>query len=89
MDVVGYLNHADFLLEDEQGVAVIGGSHYILSLGDKVYIQNIVNQEKNLYRVHISFASAEHAALYEDEIQFKFEGCRASFQHYLETTTVH
>ena len=33
MDVVGYLNHADLLLEDEQGVAIISGSHYVLSLG--------------------------------------------------------
>ena len=32
MEVVGYLNHADLLLEDENGVAVIGGGHYVLSL---------------------------------------------------------
>ena len=37
MEVVGYLNHADLLLEDENGVAVIGGGHYVLSLGDHVY----------------------------------------------------
>ncbi len=38
MEVVAYLHIADLLLEDELGVAVIGGSHYVLSLGDPVYL---------------------------------------------------
>ena len=37
MEVVAYLHNADLLLEDEQGVAVIGGSYYVLSLGDRVF----------------------------------------------------
>ena len=36
MNVVGYLHHADLLLEDEQGMAIIGGGNYVLSVGDKV-----------------------------------------------------
>ena len=43
MDVVGYLHNADLLLEDEQGVVVMGGSHYVLSLGDKVYLQHMID----------------------------------------------
>ncbi|OTG67844.1 hypothetical protein B9T25_07635 [Acinetobacter sp. ANC 4470] len=89
MDVVGYLHHADLLLEDEQGVAIISGNHYVLSLGDKVYIQHIIDQEAKLYQVHISFASAEHAMLHEDKIQIKFEGCRESLREYIHATTVH
>jgi len=89
MDVVGYLHNADLLLEDEQGVVVIGGSRYVLSLGDKVYLQNVIDQESKLYQVHISFASAEHAMLHEDEIQVKFEGCRDDLREYMNATTVH
>jgi len=89
MDVVGYLHNADLLLEDEQGVVVIGGSRYVLSLGDKVYLQNVIDQESKLYQVHISFASAEHAMLHEDEIQVKFEGCRDDLREYMNATIVH
>ena len=45
MEVVGYLNHADLLLEDENGVAVIGGGHYVLSLGDHVYFKHALDHE--------------------------------------------
>ena len=89
MDVVGYLHNADLLLEDEQGVVVMGGSHYVLSLGDKVYLQHMIDQETKLYQVHISFASAEHAMLHEDKIQVKFEGCRDDLREYINATTVH
>ncbi|WP_313034320.1 hypothetical protein [Acinetobacter sp.] len=89
MDVVGYLHNADLLLEDKQGVVGIGGSRYVLSLGDKVYLQNVIDQESKLYQVHISFASAEHAMLHEDEIQVKFEGCRDDLREYMNATTVH
>ena len=39
MEVVAYMNNADLLLEDERGIAVINGSHYVLSLGDRVMIK--------------------------------------------------
>ena len=60
-------------MENEQGVVVMGGSHYVLSLGDKVYLQHMIDQETKLYQVHISFASAEHAMLHEDGIQVKLK----------------
>ena len=38
MEVVGYLDQADLLLQDKTNCMIISGSHYVLSLGDKVYI---------------------------------------------------
>ncbi|MBJ9953757.1 MULTISPECIES: hypothetical protein [unclassified Acinetobacter] len=89
MEVVAYLHNADLLLEDEQGVAVISGSHYVLSLGDQVFFQDLIDEQAKLYQVKISFACAEHAMLHEDEVQMKFEGCRTEFQKYVDSTTVH
>ena len=88
MEVVAYLQHSDFLLEDEQGVAVIGGSHYVLSVGDQVVIKQKM-QDENVYKVHIRFAYTRHQGLYEDEIELKFEGCRQDLIHYLQHKTVH
>lgn len=89
MNVVGYLHHSDLLLEDENGVVIIGGGHYVLSLGDKVYLKNKIDPEKSLYSVDISFASNNHSNTCEDQWLVKFEGCRASLTQYLSTTTVH
>ena len=89
MEVVAYLHNADLLIEDEQGVAVISGSHYVLSLGDQVFIHEIIDEQAKLYQVKISFASVDHVMLHEDEVQMKFEGCRTQYQTYLNTTTVH
>ena len=55
MEVVGYLNHADLLLEDENGVAVIGGGHYVLSLGDHVYFKHALDHEPTRILVQISY----------------------------------
>ncbi|QXR09004.1 hypothetical protein EVX74_007085 [Acinetobacter lwoffii] len=41
MEVVRYLHHSDLLLEDEEGVVIIGGSRYVLSVGDKVVLKKI------------------------------------------------
>ncbi|MEG6546963.1 hypothetical protein V6C59_13885 [Acinetobacter bereziniae] len=89
MEVVAYLHNADLLLEDEQGVAVISGSHYVLSLGDQVFFQDLIDEQAKLYQVKISFACADHVMLHEDEVQMKFEGCRTEFQKYTNCTTVH
>ena len=89
MEVVAYLHSADLLLEDELGVAVIGGSHYVLSLGDRVYLLQQIDTPTKIYQVQISLTSAEHCILHEDEIQLKFEGSREQLQHYLQATTVH
>ncbi|ATZ63509.1 MULTISPECIES: hypothetical protein [Acinetobacter] len=89
MEVVAYLHNADLLLEDEQGVAVISGSHYVLSLGDQVFFQDLIDEQAKLYQVKISFACADHVMLHEDEVQMKFEGCRTEFQKYTNSTTVH
>jgi hypothetical protein len=88
MDVVGYLNHADLLLENEQGVAIVGTGHYVLSLGDKVELKGM-NPATQLQRVEISFASAAHQNLHEDELCLKFEGSREKLKEYLHQTTVH
>ncbi|WP_111861001.1 hypothetical protein [Acinetobacter sp. CFCC 10889] len=89
MEVVAYLHNADLLVEDDQGVAVISGSHYVLSLGDHVHIRQAIDERAKIYQVHISFASSAHTMLYDDEIFIKFEGCKDSFQDYLRSTTVH
>ena len=89
MEVVAYLHNADLLLEDEQGVVVICGSHYVLSIGDQVFFQHVIDEQAKLYQVQISFACAEHAMMHDDEVQMKFEGCREDFQNYINTTTVH
>ncbi len=47
MEVVAYLHNADLLLEDEQGVAVISGSHYVLSLGDQVFSKTLSMNKQN------------------------------------------
>lgn len=89
MDVVAYLHNADLLLEDTHGVAIIGGSRYVLNVGDKVHIKDVIDEKARLYGVTISFASADHAMLHEDEVQIKFEGNREALNQYLQTATVH
>lgn len=89
MNVVGYLYHSDLLLEGEDSMVIIGGSHYVLSLGDKVYLKHAIDQEKLLYCIEISFASHNHSSLFEDQCLVKFEGCRDALSQHLSTTTVH
>lgn len=89
MEVVAYMNNADLLIEDEKGIAVINGSHYVLSLGDRVFIHEMVNSHAKIYQVKISFACADHSMLHEDEILIRFEGTRETLKQYLEKTTVH
>lgn len=88
MEVVAYLSNQDLLLEDSNGVKVIGGSHYVLSLGDQVYLQDIIDAQANIYQVEISFEGTEHAR-HVDQVQLKFEGCRDKLKQYLQVTTVH
>ncbi|TCB34905.1 hypothetical protein E0H82_09540 [Acinetobacter sp. ANC 4910] len=89
MEVVGYLNHADLLLQDETHCMIIEGSHYVLSLGDRVYIQHLIDTDLKLYAVKISFIGAQHLMLHEDEVQVKFEGDKSALAEYLRETTVH
>ncbi|MDM1247983.1 MULTISPECIES: hypothetical protein [Acinetobacter] len=89
MEVIAYLHNADLLLEDAQGVAVIGGSHYVLSLGDQVFFHEMIDEQAKIYQVKISFACAEHVMLHEDEVQIKFEGGHDAYQQYIKRTTVH
>ncbi|AXY56441.1 hypothetical protein CDG60_07565 [Acinetobacter chinensis] len=89
MEVIGYLHNADLILEGEQGMAIIGGSSYVLSLGDKVMIRQCIDQDAHIYQVQISFAGAEHSMLHDDEILIKFEGCKDKLQQYIQASTVH
>lgn len=89
MDVVGYMNHADLLLEDEQGVVIIGRLNYVLSIGDKVYFKSNVKQGIQRCEVDISFASNQHCGLFEDQCQIKFSGNRTELNQYISLTTVH
>lgn len=89
MDVVGYMHHADLLLEDERGLAIIGGGNYVLSIGDKVYLKRQMDGHQLRYVVEISFASNGHQGLFEDQCQMKFSGNRAELNQYLHATTVH
>ena len=89
MEVVAYLHHKDLLLEDEQGIAVIHGNHYVLSLGDRVFIQQLIDPNTQLYQVQISFACSAHATLHDDELTLRFEGSKAHLQDYLNKTSVH
>lgn len=89
MDVIGYMHHADLLLEDEQGVAIIGGGNYVLSIGDKVYLKRQMDGAPARYVIEVSFASNQHQGLFEDQCQMKFSGNRAELNQYLSATTVH
>ncbi|MBP6113140.1 MAG: hypothetical protein KA474_00155 [Acinetobacter sp.] len=89
MEVVAYMNNADLLLEDERGIAVINGSHYVLSLGDRVIIKEVINEQAKIYQVQISFACAEHSMMHDDEILIRFEGTHETLKEYLNKTTVH
>ena len=89
MNVVAYLHNADLIIEDEQGAAIIGGSHYVLSLGDRVFIEQGIDEQAKIYQVQISFGSAEHLSLHQDQIQLKFQGCHESLKQYLHNKTVH
>jgi len=90
MDVIGYLHHEDLLLEDEHGVAIIGGANYVLSVGDKVFLRKkLADQHYPRYLVDISFASNQYQGLFEDECAVKFTGNRAELAQYLTATTVH
>ncbi len=78
------------LLEDEQGVAVIGGSYYVFNLGDRVYLREQIDvPAKSIIKFKFHLPVREHCMLHEDEIQVKFEGSREQLQHYLQATTVH
>lgn len=89
MNVIAYLDHADLIIEDEQGVAIIGGSHYVLSLGDRVFIQQVIDEQAKIYQVQISFHNAAHQMMHQDELQLKFTGCHAGLKQYLHNHTVH
>ena len=88
MHVVGYLNHADLLLEDESLVAVVDSGHYVLSLGDRVMLK-LIDAEKKRCRAEISFASAGFSSVHEDELCIRFIGNRENLANYLRQTTVH
>lgn len=89
MEVIGYMHNADLLLEDEQGVAIIGGGNYVLSIGDKVILRQKLESESQRYLVDISFASNQHQSICQDEWYVKFTGDRAELQQYLTLNTVH
>lgn len=90
MDVVGYMNHADLLLEDEQGLVIIGSVNYVLSIGDKVYFKRNVDQGlQQRCAINISFASNQHCGLFEDQCQVKFSGNRTELNQHISATTVH
>ena len=89
MEVVAYMNNADLLLEDEKGVAVVNGCHYVLSLGDRVFIQEMVNEHAKTHAVKISFECSNHSMLHDDEILIRYEGTKESLKDYLNKTTVH
>lgn len=89
MDVVGYLHHADLLLEDAQGVVIIGGGNYVLSIGDRVFLKHQVEGNPQCFKVEISFASNQYQGLYEDQCPLRFSGDRTELTQYLSATTVH
>lgn len=89
MEVVAYMHNSDLLLQDEQGVAVVNGSHYVLSLGDRVFIKQAIDEQAKIYHVQISFAGAEHQMMHDDEVQIRFQGNQDSLKQYLSKTTVH
>ena len=88
MEVVGYLNHADLLLEDENGVAVVTAGHYVLSLGDRVVFKQL-DQHQQHCQAEILFASAGFSSIHKDEFLIRFAGSRENLNNYLQQTTVH
>ena len=87
MEVVGYLNHADFLLKDADRMVVVGGGHYVLSLGDRVYFKQSISS--GICDVELSFVSQSHIQRCIDQMQIKFQGNEQDLKRYLNTTTVH
>lgn len=87
MEVVGYLNHADLLLKDAEHVAVIGGGHYVLSLGDRVYLKHGAHCGE--CEVELSFLSQTDDQRCIDQMTLKFKGNEQDLKRYLNTTTVH
>lgn len=87
MEVIGYLNHADLLLKEADHVAVIGGGHYVLSLGDHVYLTHEIDIGE--CEVELSFMHQAHGQRCIDQMTLKFKGNEQDLKRYLNTTTVH
>ncbi|WP_298145594.1 hypothetical protein [uncultured Acinetobacter sp.] len=89
MEVVGYLNHEDFLLEDGRGMMVLGKGGYVLHCGDQVILRDCIDEQAQRYLVTIRFADCLVDLLHEDQMILKFIGDRANFQQYIKSSTVH
>lgn len=89
MEVVAYMHNADLLLEDENGIAIIHGSHYVLSIGDQVFIKEVVDEQAKIYQVHIRFACSKHSMLHDDQVLLRFEGNHEHLNQYMKHHTVH
>jgi hypothetical protein len=87
MEVIGFLNQADFLVKDHDVIAVIGGGHYVLSLGDEVYLTQEL--EDGHYQVELNFSCQPEGRRCIDQMTLKFKGNEGDFKRYLDTTTVH
>ena len=77
------------MLEDGRGIAVINGIHYVHTLGNRVIIKEVINEQAKNYQVQVNFACAEHSMMHDDEILIRFEGTHETLKEYLNKTTVH
>lgn len=89
MQVVGYLNQNDFILEDSNTVMVLAQGGYVLHCGDQVVVRDCIDEQQQRYLVTIRFADCLVDLLHEDQMIVKFVGDRANFQQYIKSTTVH
>ena len=89
MQVVGYLNQNDFILEDANTVMVLAQGGYVLHRGDQVVVRDCIDEQQQRYLVTIRFADCLVDLLHEDQMIVKFVGDRANFQQYIKSTTVH
>ncbi len=89
MQVVGYLNQNDFILEDANTVMVLAQGGYVLHCGDQVVVRDCIDEQQQRYLVTIRFADCLVDLLHEDQMIVKFVGDRANFQQYIKSTTVH
>lgn len=89
MQVVGYVSNKDLLLQDGDDVAIIGDTHYVLRLGDRVDLKQCVDAYQNRYEICIAFASNQFLSNHEDKVLVKFKGSSEQLKDFLQQHTVH
>ena len=89
MNVIGYINNRDIVLQDGTQMAVIANSHYVLAIGDRVCFKHEVEQHPSTSDIEIEFQSNQYCSKYDDQVIVKFQGSESEYQRFLTLHTVH